>query len=237
MTYTTIMIMVFSTKHFSCSRNHNSLAFKGEVLFSSKFYDTNMVDIWRDYEANMNVSSVWWSCIYAAENHTAIQHESAAMSNPDKPSVVPAVAWWKAGKHAFAVYEYPSGELIDVHNVKNLGSVDYDSSIYNGWGAMHAPSHEQYDKQGNVWSVVALQRKKPDHDAFQELKRVITKLNPETMERRVVAEYPYDDIDLRKKDTKIFDCKLSSTYFLVPASLYTCMLYSCYGFFIHDLTS
>ena len=185
------------THLFDCIEMGQSYTFhKGEITFSNKFYDTNTVDVWRSYEANMNMSSVWWSCIYGQENHTAIEHESGAMGNPDKPGVVPAVAWWTVGKDALAVYEYPSAQRIDVHNVKNLGSYAYDNSIFDGWNPFHSPSHEQYDAEGNVWSVVAVQ--KQAGDATMQLKRIVTSLNPETGERKAVAEYPFADIDLSK---------------------------------------
>ena len=190
------------------------------------------VAVWKGYEANMNVSSIWWGTTYAAENHTAMDNESGAMGNPDKPRDVPTVAWWKIGKLAVSASEYPSSlNRIDVHNNKYLGRYSYSDSLFEGWSVFHSPSHEQYDKSGNIWSVVAMQRKKVDD--IYEMKRVVISLNSESGERTAIAEYPYADIDLTRctemgqrypdagsRMKNVHSVHITKDYFIIPETSY-----------------
>ena len=223
------------THLFDCIEMGQSYTFSnGQVTFSNKFYNTSAVDVWKSYGANMNISSIWWGTTYAAENQSAIEHESAAMHNPDKPTDIPAVAWWKIGKQAASASEYPgSVNLIDVHNNKYLGSFKYNDSLFEGWNAFHSPSHEQYDKDGNIWTVVALQRSKPGRSNIVELKRVVAYLKPDG-ERVPVAEYHYSDVNLTKcSDTggirypdstgrmkNVHSVQITKDYFVIPETSY-----------------
>ena len=47
------------------------------------------------------------------------------MHKEGKPSMIPNVAWWKVGDLALATSEWPSGTMIDVHNIKELGGYQY----------------------------------------------------------------------------------------------------------------
>merc|ERR1711963_201215 len=131
----------------------------------------------------MNQSSVYWGCIYASQNQTAIEKEIQNMYKPGKSSMVPNVAWWRVGKEALAVTEWPGGHMIDVHNIKDLGSYSYSDDNFNQtWGQKHAPSHEQYedwnDPDGKIWSAVALETK--DGEDIVNTKRAIFNFDPKT---------------------------------------------------------
>ena len=78
---------------------------EGDVRFTSKFYDTNMVQIWLDYEENMNQSSIWWGTIYAERNRSAMDLEGGNMYADGRPSVVSAVSWWQLGDDVLAMSE------------------------------------------------------------------------------------------------------------------------------------
>ena len=133
------------------------------------------------------------------------------MHKPGKPSMIPNVAWWKVGKEALAMSEWPTGDMIDVHNIKDLGGYEYNDNNFNQtWGSAHSPSHEQYedwnDPYGKIWSVVAFER--TDGDIVQT-KRAIFTLDPKTKKREVVGEWSYADANLTI-------CKGSYIIILVP---------------------
>jgi len=182
---------------FDCIPMGQSYSFhEGRVTFSHQFYESNMVEIWEKYDEDMNQSSVWWGCIYAKENRTAMDRESDDLYKPGKPSVVPAVAWWKVGKDVLAMTEYPSGPRIDVHHNKYLGDYPYENGDWTrGFRSFHSPAHEQYDETGRVWSSAGVQKQEGGSIL---LSRIVFTLDPETHKREVVGEFPYADIDLSK---------------------------------------
>ena len=126
---------------------------EGEVTFTSKFYDTNMVDVWLDYEENMNQSSIWWWTIYAERNLTAIDKESSNMGKPGKPGAVPAVSWWQVGDSVLAMTEGPGGHMVDVHKMIHLGNFPYDDDLGSGWHTESGPAHEAVGPDGNIYST------------------------------------------------------------------------------------
>merc|ERR1711971_1210788 len=47
---------------------------QGQVTFTSRFYDTDHVALWRNMSENMNYTSVWWGTVYAHQNTTAKEY-------------------------------------------------------------------------------------------------------------------------------------------------------------------
>ena len=131
---------------------------QGQVTFTSKFYETNMVDIWLDYEQNMNVSSIWWGTIFADRNLTAMQKEGGNMGRPGKPGAVPAVSWWQVGDDVLAMTEGPGGERIDVHKMVHLGRYQYEDDFGAGWHTESGPSHEAIGPDGSIYSTANFYR-------------------------------------------------------------------------------
>ena len=120
------------------------------------------------------------------------------MFKPGKPPVIPEVAWWKVGKEALSTTEWPSGTMIDVHNIKNLGGYQYSDDNFNQtWGVTHAPSHEQYEDwnnpDGKIWSSVAFEKQEND---ILKTKRAIYTLDPKTKKREIIGEWNYHDANL-----------------------------------------
>ena len=86
------------THLFDCIEMGQSYSFiNGQVTFTSKFYDTNIVDVWRRYEQNMNQSSVFWGTIFAERNVSALMAEAGNIYGNDKFASIPAVSWWQVG--------------------------------------------------------------------------------------------------------------------------------------------
>ena len=122
------------------------------------------------------------------------------MNKPGKPSMIPNVAWWKVGKEALAASEWPSGNMIDVHNIKDLGGYQYSDNNFNQtWGAKHSPSHEQYEDwnnpDGKIWSSVAFEK---TENEIVKTKRAIFTLDPVTRKREIIGEWNYQDANLTK---------------------------------------
>ena len=112
-----------------------------QVTFTSRFYDTNHVAIWRDAGENMNHTSVWWSTVYATQNRTAIEYYHDAMGSPDHTGAVPAVSWWKVGDDVLGMSEWPSGRIIDPHTMEQVGGFPYsDTDFLEGFGSLHRSS-------------------------------------------------------------------------------------------------
>jgi len=183
---------------FDCIVMGQSYSFHGgEVTFSSKYYDSNMAQIWENYEEDMNQSSVWWGCIYADHNLTAQDVEGSNMYAPGKPSGVPAVSWWKVGKEVVAMSEWPSGASVDVHKNKYLAEYDYqDDDWADGWQSIQSPAHEHYMEDGRIWSSAGMI--KQESETIFHLKRVVYTLDHHTRRREIVGEFAYANIDLTK---------------------------------------
>ena len=144
---------------FDCMEMGQAYTFhQGEVTFTSKFYDTNMVDIWLDYQENMNQSSIWWYTIYADRNLTAIGQESDNMGRPGKPGAVPAVSWWQVGDSVLAMTEGPGGEMVDVHKMVHMGRYQYEGDFMPGWRTESGPAHEAIGPDGSVYSTANFYR-------------------------------------------------------------------------------
>ena len=146
------------THLFDCISMGQSYSFQdGNVVFSSRFYDTNQVDIWERYEENMNQSSVWWGTVYADQNLTAKETESSNMNQAGKPGMIPNVAWWQLDNDVLATTEYDGGYIVDVHNVIAIENYPYSNRDWLGEGyrGLTNPSHEAYGPDGEVWSTVA----------------------------------------------------------------------------------
>jgi len=183
------------THIFDCIEMGQGYSFhSGEVTFTSQFYDTNMVDIWRSYEENMNQSSVWWGTVFAKQNRTAMDREHDNMGKPGKPNVVPAVSWWLVGDDVLAMSEWPGGHKVDVHKMEALGGPGYqDNDFLGGFSNQHSPAHEQYGADGKIWSSAAVHKYEGD---IGKNKRVIYTLDPDTMKREVVGEWTFADTNL-----------------------------------------
>ena len=138
------------------------------------------------------------------------QKESDNMNKEGKPGMVPNVAWWKVGKEALAITEWPGGDMIDVHNIKDLGHYVFsDDNFGQDWNQKHMPSHEQYedyhDPDGKIWSAIALEKQEGD---IVQTKRAIYTLDPRTKRREIISEWNYTDANLTKCDGKKIFIKL-----------------------------
>jgi len=119
------------THLFDCMEMGQSYSFhEGDVRFTSKFYDTNMVQIWLDYEENMNQSSIWWGTIYAERNRSAMDLEGGNMYADGRPSVVSAVSWWQLGDDVLAMSEGPGGQVVDIHSMVYQGNYHYEDDYH-----------------------------------------------------------------------------------------------------------
>merc|ERR1719192_2838639 len=91
---------------------------QGEVTFTSRYYDTDHVALWKYYGENMNYTSVWWGTVYATQNLTAKDHFSGWHEDGlEHTGSVPAVSWWKVGKDVLGMSEWPSGVIVDPHTM------------------------------------------------------------------------------------------------------------------------
>ena len=131
---------------------------EGDVRFTSKFYDTNMVQIWLDYEENMNQSSIWWGTIYAERNRSAMDLEGDNMYGHDRPSAVSAVSWWQLGDEVLAMSEGPGGQVVDIHSMVYQDNYHYEDDFGAGWHTESGPAHEALGPDGTLYSTATLYR-------------------------------------------------------------------------------
>jgi len=182
------------THLFDCLSMGQSYTFhQGKAMYSSKFYETNQVDIWLTYDQNMNQSSIWWGTVYAKRNLSAMAKEGDNMYKPGKPSQIANVAWWQIGDKVIATTESPSDQVIDIHNLMFVENYGFSNGDWLGPGFRDVgnPSHEAYGPDGIVWSTAAAFN--PDTG---ENKRVVYKIDPISKTRDVVGEFKYAAADL-----------------------------------------
>ena len=92
---------------FDCIYTAQSYHFhQGKATFSNQFWDTNQLQVWKKYNENMNKSSVWFGTTYAEFNITAREAEKDDMNDPERPSHLPTVAWWKLGMVAIELLDF-----------------------------------------------------------------------------------------------------------------------------------
>merc|ERR1711936_28154 len=153
-----------------------------------------MVDIWLDYEQNMNVSSIWWGTIFADRNLTAMQKEGGNVGRPGKPGAVPAVSWWQVGDDVLAMTEGPGGERIDVHKMVHLGGYHYEDDFGAGWHTESGPSHEAIGPDGSIYSTANFYR--DIDEEMMESKRVVYRVDAVTSKREIIGGFPYTTANL-----------------------------------------
>merc|ERR1719402_194110 len=183
---------------FDCMEMGQAYSFNnGRVSFTSRFYDTDHVELWRRYSENMNQSSVWWGTVFATRNLSAIAKEGPLLHDMYQPGSVPAVAWWQVGDEVLGMSEWPSGDRVDVHSMVNLGGYNYQEEgnfLGDGFSNEHSAAHEQYEEVGGkVWSTASANNYDGDIGAN---KRVVFTLDPVTQKRELVAEWSYSDTNL-----------------------------------------
>ena len=165
------------THLFDCIEMGQSYHFhRGEVTFSNQFYNTNNVDIWRSYDEDMNQSSVWWGTVYAERNLTALMKENENSHRPGKHSAIPAVAWWQIGDKVVATSEYPSGVIVDPHNVVALDEFPFANSddwIPEDYFPVTSPSHEAQGADGVIYSTAALIKVETDNDGMDKMRNKV----------------------------------------------------------------
>merc|ERR1712055_984471 len=169
---------------------------EGQVTFTSRFYDTDHVALWRAHGENMNYTSVWWGTVYAHQNLTAKEFFRDWTNGLNHTSSVPAVSWWKVGKDVLGMSEWPAGVIVDPHSMEQIKHYEYKEEgnfLGDGFHNQHSAAHEQYDSDGRVWSSAAVH--KYDGEIGKN-KRVIFTLNPETQKREMVGEWHFSDTNL-----------------------------------------
>merc|ERR1712130_1034310 len=173
---------------------------KGQVTFTSRFYDTDHVALWKYYGENMNYTSVWWGTVYATQNLTAKKHfDGWDEDGLEHTGSVPAVSWWKVGKDVLGMSEWPSGVIVDPHTMEQIKNYEYKEEgnfLGDGFHNQHSAAHEQYDSDGRVWSSATVHRYEDEGGMIGQNKRVIFTLNPETQKRELVGEWHFADTNL-----------------------------------------
>ena len=110
------------------------------------------MELWREYEENMNQSSVWWHTLYGRQNLTS-QAENGPLLDEigqTRPGAVPAVSWWQVGQEVLGMSEWPEGQRVDPHSMVHLGDFDYKDRddgnfLGDGFSNAHSAAHEQYE--------------------------------------------------------------------------------------------
>ena len=110
------------------------------------------MELWREYEENMNQSSVWWHTLYGRQNLTS-QAENGPLLDEigqTRPGAVPAVSWWQVGQEVLGMSEWPEGQRVDPHSMVHLGDFDYKDRddgnfLGEGFSNAHSAAHEQYE--------------------------------------------------------------------------------------------